>query len=474
MGMILSIDQGTSGTKALAVAGDGSIKAIAEVPIRPQYLSGGLVEQDPAELYESIEFAVSKVVAECSEPILGISLSNQGETVLAWNPDTGEPLTKMIVWQDGRSQSVCDQVAEHSDEIAEQTGLVLDPYFSAPKQAWIRQNLTREGVVTTSDSWIIYKLTGEFVTDTATAGRSLMVSLDTGHWDERLQTFFGLEGERMPRIASNDEIVGTTDLVGYEVPLGGLIVDQQAALLAQGCLAAGEAKCTFGTGAFFLANLGGEAIRSSSGLASCVAWRVEDELTYCLDGQVYTAASAVRWLQDVGVIAEPADLDRLVSDDSEGVICVPALAGLAAPWWRSDAKGSFQGLALGTSRAHLVTAVCQGLAAQVAKLGELVESDLGKPITSLRVDGGLTRSKRFMQTVANLCQVEVELYPSPHATPLGAAALMRKALEPSESLASCVPDWQPLEAFSPVWSSDRADEFKSKWNEAVETSFGRS
>jgi glycerol kinase len=468
MTTILCIDQGTSGTKAVVVDGDDKILAIQEIAIRPDYRSGGIVEQDPDDLLASVMDAASRAVAQAGVPVDGVSLTNQGETVLAWDPDTGKPLTPMIVWQDSRAQTVCDPIRDRAEMVAQRTGLVLDPYFTAPKLAWIRRNLTEDGVVTTSDAWILHQLTGEMVTDVSTASRSLVTDLDTVGYDDELLGLFQLEGERLPRIVANDEIVGETSAFGSSVPMGGLVVDQQAALLAESCLAAGEAKCTFGTGAFLLANLGQNATRSSSGLTVSAAWRVEGRTSYCSDGQVYTAASAVRWLQDTGLLAGPAEMDQICSDDAHGATCIPAMAGLAAPWWRSDVQAVFHGISLATTRADLVTAVLQGLAAQVAELGDLVAADMGQPLTRLRVDGGLTRSSVFMQTVADLMQIEIDVYPSAHATPLGAVALARKALDPSLTLDRAIVAWEPARTFAPTWTKDRADSFRDHWRRVVD------
>jgi glycerol kinase len=470
MNPILAIDQGTSGTKAVVIDDADHILGLAEVPIRPDYRAGGIVEQDPEQLWESVLTACRQALSQAGTPISAVALTNQGETVLAWDPHTGTPISPLIVWQDSRAASVCDELADHAELIAERTGLVLDPYFTAPKLSWLRRHATTEGVVTTSDTWLLHKLTGEFVTDAATASRSLITSLDTGDYDPELAELFGIDLAGQPRIAANDEIIGTTTEFGAEVPVGGLVVDQQAALLAEDCLNPGEAKCTFGTGAFFLTNLGQQATRSRGGLVSCIAWKVDDQLSYCSDGQVYTAASAVRWLQELGVISSATDLDLLAVDDAGGALCVPALAGLAAPWWRSDATASFTGLSLGTTREHLVTAMIQGLAAQVAELSDLVAADLGAPLTRLRVDGGLTRSVAFMQAVANLTGLPIDVYPSSHATPLGAVALLRKGLNPELSLSQAVVSWQPATSYEPAWSSDRAAQFRQRWRSAVELS----
>lgn len=470
---ILAIDQGTSGTKAVVVDENGGVLGLSELPVRPRYLPGGGVEQNPEELLNSVLDAGRKAVEQAGVPIEAVSLANQGETVLAWDPSTGQPLSNLIVWQDRRSEGLCAELAEFGDQIAETTGLVLDPYFSAPKMAWLRQNVTRDGVVTTSDSWIVHHLTGEFVTDASTASRSLITGLDEVTWDPGLLELFGLENERLPHIVANDEVVGRTDAFGGNIPVGGLVVDQQAALLAEACLEPGEAKCTFGTGAFLLANTGTDAIRSTSGLSTSVAWRVGGETSYCADGQVYTAASAIRWIQDLGFISSATELDGMAADDAEGVLCVPALAGLAAPWWRPDGKAAFTGMTLSTGKGHLVLAVLQGIAAQVAELGELVSRDLGRPLARLRVDGGLTQSRTLMQSVADLMQVEIEVYPSAHATPLGAVALARMSLNPGMPLADAVVGWKPSLSYSPQWSVDRAQEFRDRWGQAVATTLGQ-
>lgn len=468
MTVVLAIDQGTSGTKAIVVDGAGRTLTIAEAELHPRYGAGGLVEQDPAALLASVLDTGRRAVAEAGRPIDVVALANQGETVLAWDPRTGAPLSAAVVWQDRRAESVCAELGEHAATIAARTGLVLDSYFSAPKMAWLRRNVTTEGVVTTVDTWLLHHLTGEFVTDAATASRSLLLDIDRADWDGELIDLFGLGDERLPRIVACDEVIGTTRAFGGEVPVAGLVVDQQAALLAEGCLDAGEAKCTFGTGAFLLANTGTTAVRSTSGLTSSVAWRAAGATPYCVDGQVYTAASAVRWIRDLGFIRTASDLDSAAAKESDGTLCVPALAGLAAPWWRPDATATFTGMTLSTGPGHLVRAVLEGIAAQVATLCDLVAGDLGAPLTRLRADGGLTRSATLMQAQADLAQMPVDVYPSAHATPLGAAALARLALDPHLTLREAVGQWQPSAVYEPVWSAERAAQFRSTWTAVAE------
>jgi glycerol kinase len=470
MTTILAIDQGTSGTKAILVDPVDGVLAIAEEPVRPAYLGAGGVEQDPSQLLSSVLDAGNRAVSSAGRPADVIALANQGETVIAWDPATGAPLSPAISWQDRRAEKLCAQLADAKPWVEQRTGLVLDPYFSAPKMAWLRRTLTTEGVITTIDTWLTWHLTGQYVTDASTASRSLLTGLDTGRWDQDLLDLFELDGERLPAIVGSDEVIGTTAKFGRPAPVAGLIVDQQAALAAEACLDAGTAKCTFGTGAFLLANCGQRSARSASGLAASVAWRARDRTSYCLDGQVYTAASAVRWLADLGLISSAADLDQTAARETDGTLCVPALAGLAAPWWRSDATASFTGMTMSTGPGHLVLAVLQGIAAQVAELADLVQADLGTPLTRLRADGGLTRSRVLMQATADLLQMPVEIFPSPNATALGAAAFGRLAVEPALDLPGAVLDWTPAQFYEPAWSADRAGEYRDRWRAAVSLS----
>lgn len=465
---ILSIDQGTSATKAIVVDDAGQVRGIAEVGVHPTYLPGGGVEQDPMELLASVLAAGRQALDAAGVPVGAVALANQGETVLAWDRATGEPLTPAIVWQDGRSQGICDALAAHRELIAARTGLVLDPYFSAPKMSWIRRHLTTDGVVTTSDSWLVHRLTGEFVTDVTTASRSLVFGLDDCAWDPELLGIFGLQEEQLPRLVSCDEVIGTTAAFGADVPVAGLIVDQQSALFAEGCVRVGSAKCTFGTGAFLLVNTGEAAARSGHGLTTSVAWRTRTGTQYCLDGQVYTAASAVRWMTEVGLVDSAGGMDAVAAPDNGDTMFVPALAGLAAPWWRSDAQASFTGLSLATTSGHLVRAVLEGIAAHVAELVRVMNADIGRPVTVLRVDGGLTNSSILMQAQANLLQIPVEVYPSAHATPLGAAAMARLSLDSRLGIEDVCWPWTPSRIYEPEWTPDRAADHLERWRDAVD------
>ncbi|MGH3201442.1 MAG: FGGY-family carbohydrate kinase [Streptosporangiaceae bacterium] len=387
--------------------------ALAEEPLHPRYFDGGGVEQDPAALLGSVLTTGRRAAAQAGVPLAAVALANQGETVLAWDRATGRPLSAAVVWQDRRAETVCARRADAAGRVAELTGL------------------------------------------------------DDVAWNSELLEVFGLAAEPLPAIVPNDAVVGTTRAFGAELPVTGLIVDQQAALLGEACIQAGDAKCTFGTGAFLLACTGTAPVRSTAGLTTSVAWRLRGQTSYCIDGQVYTAASAVRWITELGLITGAGQLDTTAAPASDGVLCVPALAGLAAPWWDSAAAASFSGMTLSSGRGQLVRALLEGIAAQVAGLTGLIAADLGAPLTRLRVDGGLTRSRVLMQAQADLAQIPVDVYPSAHATPFGAAACARLALDPAADLASLVAGWQPEHTYEPVWAADRAADHLARWYDAT-------
>ncbi|MEO8263956.1 MAG: FGGY family carbohydrate kinase [Ilumatobacteraceae bacterium] len=467
---MLAIDQGTSATKALVVADDGELLSLAEASIQVRASADGAVELDPEELWASVVGAGTEALAAAGNPRLtSIGLANQGETVLAWDRSTGVPNGPAIVWQDRRAEIVCDRLRDHAEFLAQHTGLELDPYFVAPKIVWLREQLGGSPTITTTDAWMLHRLCGAFATDVATAGRSLLLDLDTGHWSNRACDIFGIDSAMLPRVVGNAEALGECSVFGGSVPVTGTCVDQQAALFAEQCHAAGEAKCTYGTGAFMLACTGDRPTRSTNGLVGCPAWRLGDTLTYCLDGQVYTVGAAVNWLIDMGIIAEPNDLDRVGGsvDGTNGVVFVPALAGLAAPYWKPQAKAAFTGMTLSTQRGHLVRAAIEGIVAQVALLAQAAGRDLGTPLTRLRVDGGLTRSQVLLQTQADLLQAPVEVYPSPHATALGVAAFADLGANVDSPSQLGETPWRPDAVLEPRIGADEATERLAAWQRAA-------
>jgi glycerol kinase len=487
---VLAIDQGTSATKALVVDEAGRVEALAEVPVDVRHGADGAVEVDPEELWTSVLAAGTSALASAGHGAIdAVGLANQGETVLAWDLSSGAPRSAGIVWQDRRAAAVCErlQQAGMAERLTAITGLELDPYFVAPKVVWLREQLDGAGrdrglAITTTDTWLLHRLCGDgFVTDAATASRSLLLDLDRVAWSAEAAELFGLAVSELPTIVDNSSILGETDCFRRSVPVAGVCVDQQAALFAESCWSAGEAKCTYGTGAFLLATAGIDPVRSSHGLVGCVAWRLSGRPTWCLDGQVFTVGAAVSWLERVGVIDGPADLDRLGGSvpDAAGVVFVPGLAGLGTPFWAPQARGALTGLSLGTERAHLVRAVIEGIAAQVAWLARAAGEDLGRPLERLRVDGGLTRSHTLLQVQADLLQATVEVYPSPHATALGIAAFARLGLSGRSSLSggydltTAVPDWQAAAVIEPRIGADEAEQRLQSWRVAAEATLRR-
>jgi glycerol kinase len=457
---ILAIDQGTSATKALLVDPGGGVLGSAEVPVHPRSLPGGGVEQDPAELLESVLAAGRGALAGARAPAHALALANQGETVLAWDRRTGRPLTPAIVWQDRRSAGICARLADQAAGLATITGLPLDPYFAAPKMTWLRENLTAGGVVTTTDTWLLHQLGAGYVTDASTASRTLLLDLDAVAWSPVACRSFDIDMAQLPQVTDCAGITGETAAFGTVLPVAGLAVDQQAALAAEACFAPGEAKCTYGTGAFLLAATGPDAVRSGHGLAASVAWRLGGAASYCLDGQVYTAGAALTWLAGLGLLDGPASLDAAGASvpDSGGVTFLPALAGLGAPHWRPDARGAFLGLGLGTARGHLARAVAEGIAAAVALLARAVAADCGAPLRVLRVDGGLTRSRLLMQAQADLLQAPVQVCAAADATALGVAALARLGTGAAATLAEAAGLPEVRATIDPSISADQAAE----------------
>jgi len=466
---VLAIDQGTSATKAVVFGSNGEILSCVEAAVTPQAVPGGGVEQDPEQLWESICAAGSEALARAGGGVTAVGFANQGETVLAWDRRSGRPLSTAISWQDRRAATICTDMAPEAEFLTRTTGLPLDPYFAAPKMTWLRRNVTNEGVVTTSDAWLLHRLTGAYVTDVTTASRTLLLDLGARTWSEGAYAAFGLEVKDLPEIVGCAQEIGGTDAFGPTLPLCGLSVDQQAALVGEHCLEPGESKCTYGTGAFLLANAGPSPITSSGGLAVSVAWQFGDHAVYCIDGQVYAAGAAVAWLQRWGFLRRAEELDAVAASvsDSGAVTVVPALSGLGAPWWQPDALASIEGIGPGTEPAHVVRSTLEGLAAQVTLLARAAAIDLGRPLALLRVDGGLTRSRVLMQMQADLLQLPVEVASSPHATAAGVGALARLGAGAGGSLDDVVRWDEPDTRYEPMMSAAEAAERLARFERVV-------
>ncbi len=473
---IVAIDQGTSGTKVLVINEAGEILSRGYCGISLRHSAGGGIECDAQDVWNSIVAATNQAIAEVNGTYTysSVALANQGESILAWDLESTRANTPIIIWQDSRSAEVARRRQEYSASVLTKTGLAIDPYFVAPKMTWMRESFNPAGVITTLDSWLIARLTGKFVTDCATASRTLLFDINTMQWDAQLCQMWGLDIDQLPRVLENDAVVG--EIICEEipaiigVPLAGIIVDQPAALFAQGCFDPGQAKCTYGTGAFLLANIGSAPQISTHGLATSVAWSIRNSRSYYLDGQVFAASSAVQWLLDMGLLSNVEEIDTLAQTNS-GVFATPSFVGYGAPHWRSQAKAGISGLTLSSSRQEISRAVVDGIAAQVSELITCMSAD-GAPITRLRVDGGLTQARSLMQMQANLAQIPIDVFPYPDATALGVASLSSLAMNSTLAIGDTVKAWKISQSYEPQWSADRAGEYMSKWRTVVDASLG--
>jgi len=419
--VLLAIDQGTTGSTALLLDQHLRVLATHNVEFPNHFPRPGWVEHDTDEIWTSVGHAVQGALAKAgieASAIAGIGITNQRETSLFWDRSTGQPIHRALVWQDRRTTDRCAELKAqgHEPRVHQRTGLVLDPYFSGTKAAWLLDHVdgarTRaergELCFGTIDSYLCFRLTGAHVTDPSNASRTLLFDLHDLDWSDELCDLLRVPRAALPRVGQNSEVFGHTRGVGFlpdGIPVAGLIGDQQGALFGQACFAPGMAKSTYGTGAFVLLNTGDEAVLSDSGMITTVGWTLNGTTTYALEGSAFIAGAAVQWLRDqLGFFESAAEIEALAASvpDAGGVVFVPALVGLGAPHWRPDARGILCGLTRGTNRAHIARAALEGIAMQVADILEAMVGDLGAPLAELRVDGGAARNDLLMQLQADL------------------------------------------------------------------------
>ncbi len=443
-GYVLSIDQGTTGTTVLVLDRRLSIKARVNQEIRQIFPRPGWVEHDLEDIWGSVNRTIAEALRLSGvrpAEISAIGITNQRETTCLWERDGGRPLHNAIVWQDRRTADACTKLREagHEPLFRERTGLVLDPYFSGTKLAWLLSNVeharerAEKGEIGfgTIDSFLLFRLTGGRVhaTDVTNASRTLLFDIGRLAWDEDLCRILGVPEIVLPEVCGSSELLGKTrglSVLPDGIPIAGMAGDQQAALFGQACFSPGESKCTYGTGAFLLVNTGGTPAVSRSGLLTTVAWRVGPEVAYALEGSAFVAGAAVQWLRDgLGIIESAAEIEPLARKvrDTGGVTFVPALAGLGAPHWRPEARGLITGIDRGTTAAHLARAVLEGMALQIHDLAIAMSADSGRPLSALRVDGGACGNNLLMQIQADVLGVPVERPKMIESTALGAAFL---------------------------------------------------
>ncbi len=444
---LLAIDQGTTGSTALVVevAPPGRTLGRCTTEFPQHFPKPGWVEHDPREIWISVETSVRqalKAAGAQGEDIVAIGITNQRETTVVWERATRRPIAPAIVWQCRRTAEICSDLKKDPRIVArvrERTGLVIDAYFSATKIAWLLDNVSGararaqagELAFGTIDCFLVSELTGGLVhaTDVTNASRTLLMNLSRTQWDPELLSIFGVPERVLPKIVGTAEPVGTTSGVAFlpdGIPIAGIAGDQQAALFGQACFAEGDAKCTYGTGAFALMNIGERPLLSEHGLVTTVAWQIGGKTIYALEGSAFIAGAAVQWLRDgLGIIASAKDVEPLARQvaSSEGVVFVPALAGLGAPHWDQQARGTITGLTRGSTAAHLARATLEGIAFEVRDLLDAMAKDAKRPLTRLRVDGGAANNELLMQFQADVANVVAERPEDVESTGRGAAML---------------------------------------------------
>jgi glycerol kinase len=486
---VLAIDQGTTGTTVLILDRRLAVRARVNQEFRQIFPKPGWVEHDLDDIWGSTTVTVQRALREAGlsgRDIAAIGITNQRETTGLWDRRTGHPLHHAIVWQDRRTTEACARLKAdgHEARVREKTGLVLDPYFSATKLRWLLDHVkgarqkAQAGTVAfgTIDTFLAWRLTGgvAHVTDVSNASRTLLMDLRSREWDPELLELFDVPRSVLPEIRPSAHVYGTTKGVKVlpdGIPVAGMAGDQQAALFGQACFAPGEAKCTYGTGAFLLQNTGPEPVFSSRGLLTTVAWSVGGEVAYALEGSSFIAGAAVQWLRDgLGLIARAPDVEPLAKQvkDSGGVVFVPALAGLGAPHWRPEARGVIRGIDRGTTAAHLARATLEGIAFLINDLAEAVRAEAHRPIPVFKVDGGACQNDLLMQFQADLLGVPVERPRMTETTALGSAFLAGLATGVWKDREEIRRNWKVGKRFEPRMKPTEREAHLARWRRAVE------
>ena len=465
---ILALDQGTTSSRAILFDHAGSIIAVAQKEFQQFYPRPGWVEHDANEIWATQSGVAIEALARAGigpADVAAIGITNQRETTVVWDRETGEPICPAIVWQDRRTAGICDQLKRRglAAAIRRKTGLVLDAYFSATKVQWILQHVpgarkrAKAGKLAfgTIDTWLIWKLTGGrvHVTDVSNASRTMLCNLKTGDWDDSLLEIFGSPRSMLPEVRSSSEVYGQAESFSPPIPIAGIAGDQQAALFGQMCTQPGMVKNTYGTGCFMLMHTGKKPIPSKNNLLTTVAWRIGPDIEYALEGSVFIAGAVVQWLRDgLGIIRTSADVEALAASvpDTGGVYLVPAFAGLGAPHWDPYARGTLVGLTRGSSAAHIARAALEGIAFQVADILHAMEADAGIRLRELRVDGGASLNNLLLQFQADLLKVPVARPKVSETTALGAAYLAGLAVGFWKSRAEIATQWQMDRRFQPA------------------------
>lgn len=462
---IIALDQGTTSSRAILFNKAGEIVNIAQKEFQQYYPKSGWVEHDPQEIWSSQLGVFTEVLAKSKtklESIKGIGITNQRETTVVWNRQTGEPVYKAIVWQDRRTADYCQELIDkgHLKTVQEKTGLLIDSYFSATKIKWIldqvegARELAERGELAfgTIDSWLIWNLTDgkQHVTDVTNASRSMLYNINTLKWDQELLDLFKIPASMLPEVKSSSEVYGETssEVGARPIPIAGIAGDQQAALFGQMCLEKGMAKNTYGTGCFLLMNVGDKPVQSKNKLVTTIGWQIGEKVTYALEGSIFIGGAVVQWLRDeLKIIKKSSDIEALARSvkDTDGVYLVPAFAGLGAPHWNANARGTIFGISRGTTDAHIARAALESIAYQTYDILKAMEADSNTEIKELRVDGGATENQFLLQFQANILQATVVKPQITETTAMGAAFLAGLA----------VGFWQDVSEIQALWQEDQ-------------------
>ena len=484
---ILALDQGTTSSRAIVFDHNGQIKSVAQKEFTQYFPQPGWVEHNPNEIWSSQASVIAEAISAIDInglDIAGIGIANQRETTIVWDVDTEEPIYNAIVWQDRRTSEFCDELKAQglTDKIHEKTGLIIDAYFSGTKIKWILDNVPgarkraemgklRFGNV---DSWLVWRLTrGEVhVTDVTNASRTMLFNIHDLKWDEELMELLDIPMSMMPAVKSSSEVYGhtKTTIFAHEVPISGIAGDQQAALFGQMCIEPGSIKNTYGTGCFVMLNTGNKPVMSKNNLLTTIAWKIGNQVVYALEGSIYVGGSVVQWLRDgLGFITSSSEIEDLASTvpDSGGVYFVPALTGLAAPYWDQYARGTIVGITRGTTRAHIARAALDGIAFQTYDIAQAMAKDMNASLAELKVDGGASRNNLLMQSQADLLGIKVVRPRITETTALGAAYLAGLAVGFWKNIDDIKNQWQVERCFEPIADSDTVEAAKAGWADAI-------
>jgi glycerol kinase len=488
MRFVLALDQGTTSSRSILFDRNGQVQAVAQKEFEQIYPNPGWVEHDPNEIWSTQMGTASEVLSRAgvgASELAAVGITNQRETTIVWDRETGEPIHNAIVWQDRRTSSICDRLKDRNllDTFQDKTGLILDAYFSGTKIKWLLDNVegararaeNGELAFGTVDSWLVWNMTGgeKHVTDATNASRTLLYNIHEGTWDEELLSILDVPRAMLPEVEDSSTVYGQTqvDAFGTSVPISGIAGDQQAALFGQMCTSPGLGKNTYGTGAFMVQNTGQEAVRSDNNLLTTIAYQINDTTYYALEGSIFVAGAVVQWLRDeLQIIRNAPEVEELARqvDDNGGAYFVPAFTGLGAPHWDQYARGTIVGLTRGVNRNHIARAAIESMAYQVADVIDAMEADSDIETRELRADGGAAANDLLLQFQSDILDVPVIRPQTLETTALGAAYLAGLAVGFWESQSEIKDQWELDQRFTPSMSADRVEALRAGWSNAVD------